>query len=65
MPAQTETRNHMQMQTAILTTKAETLYCAYSPELGVISYGQCQDEALNNLHDDCRAREQSGEKESA
>lgn len=32
-----------------LTLKIATLYAAYSPELGVVSYGRCQDEALNNL----------------
>ena len=37
---------------AILTLKADTLYLACSPELGVVTYGHCQDEALNNLERD-------------
>ena len=37
-----------------LTLKIATLYAACSPELGVVSYGQCQDEALNNLADEIR-----------
>ena len=36
------------------TLKMETLYAACSPELGVVSYGNCQDEALNNLSEDIR-----------
>jgi hypothetical protein len=32
-----------------LAFKNDTLYIACSPELGVVSYGQCQDEALTNL----------------
>ena len=43
---------------SILTTKAESLYCACSPEWGVISYGACRDEALNNLADEVRLCEQ-------
>jgi hypothetical protein len=34
-----------------LTLKIEGLYAACSPELGVVSYGRCRDEALNNLTD--------------
>jgi len=34
--------------------KADTLYIACSPELGAVSYGHCQDEALNNLTDEIR-----------
>jgi hypothetical protein len=34
-----------------LTLKIESLYAAFSPELGVVSYGRCEDEALNNLTD--------------
>ena len=37
---------------SILTTKTESLYCACSPELDIISYGGCRDEALNNLQDE-------------
>jgi hypothetical protein len=36
--------------------KSDTLYIACSPELGVFSYGHCQDEALNNLTDEIRER---------
>jgi len=44
------------MQLSILTTKTENFYAAYSPELEVICYGDCQDEALNNLQDELRLR---------
>ena len=37
------------MQLSILTCKTEGLYFACSPESGVVSYGGCRDEALNNL----------------
>ena len=40
-----------------LTLKIATLYAACSPELGVVSYGQCQDEALNNLADELAQRQ--------
>ena len=40
-----------------LTLKISTLYAACSPELGVVSYGCCQDEALNNLAHEIRIRE--------
>jgi hypothetical protein len=36
--------------------KSDTLYIACSPELGVFSFGHCQDEALNNLTDEIRER---------
>jgi hypothetical protein len=36
--------------------KSDTLYIACSPELGVFSFGHCQDEALNNLADEIRDR---------
>ncbi len=36
--------------------KAETLYIACSPELGLFSFGHCQDEALNNLTDEIHSR---------
>jgi len=35
-----------------LTLKLDTLYVACWPELGLLSYGHCRDEALNNLADD-------------
>jgi hypothetical protein len=38
----------------ILTIKTYSLYCACSPMLGVISYGACRDEAINNLEDEVR-----------
>ena len=43
------------------TLKLETLYAACSPELGVVSYGHCQDEALNNLSEDIREQEKTRE----
>ena len=39
---------------SILTVKTESLYCACSPELDIVSYGGCRDEALNNLQDEIR-----------
>jgi len=44
-----------------LTLKIATLYAACSPELGVVSYGGCQDEALNNLADAIRDRQGAGQ----
>jgi len=41
------------------TLKVETLYAAFSPELGVVAYGHCQDEALNNLSEDIRLQEKT------
>jgi hypothetical protein len=47
------------------TLKTESLYCACSPELGVVSYGQCRDEAVNNLEDEVRVLAgEAGEDES-
>ena len=40
------------------TMKIDTLYMACSPELDVVSYGACQDEAINNLSDEIRVRGQ-------
>ena len=45
------------MQSVPFTTRAESLYFACSPELGVVSYGGCRDEALNNLADEVRMLE--------
>ena len=42
-----------------LTIKVGTLYAACSPELGVVSFGQCRDEALNNLAVEINAWEAS------
>jgi len=41
----------------ILTAKTESLYAACSPEWGVVSYGGCRDEAINNLADEVRLYE--------
>ena len=38
------------------TLKLDTLYAAVSPEIGVVSYGRCEDEAINNLSDEIRRR---------
>lgn len=43
-----------------VTLKLGNLYAACSPEIGVVSYGQCQDEALNNLTDEIRERKIGG-----
>ncbi len=32
-----------------LTLKLDTLYAACLPGMGVVCYGDCEDEALNNL----------------
>ena len=45
-----------------VTLKLDTLYAACSPELGVLSYGGCQDEALNNLAEEIRRHNQAGER---
>lgn len=45
-----------------LTLKIDTLYAACSPELGLISYGRCEDEAINNLTDEVRAHESVAER---
>jgi hypothetical protein len=42
------------------TLKTESLYIACLPELGLVSYGQCQDEALNNLQDELQTVQQAG-----
>jgi hypothetical protein len=47
------------MQLSTITTKTESLYFACSPQWGLVSYGGCQDEALNNLTDEVRQYEQA------
>jgi hypothetical protein len=47
-----------------ITTKTESLYFACCPQWGVVSYGGCQDEALNNLADEVRQYEQAVEEGS-
>ena len=37
-----------------LTLKLDTLYAAFSPEIGVVSYGRCEEEAINNLSDEIK-----------
>jgi hypothetical protein len=48
------------MQTSTLTIKTSTFYAACSPELGVVCYGGCRDEAVNNLADEIQAQERAG-----
>ena len=55
--------NPINMRISILTAKIENFYAACSPELDLISYGQCRDEAVNALQDEMRQREQA-ERES-
>lgn len=43
------------------TLKLDTLYGAYSTEMGVVSYGRCRDEALNNLSEEIRRYQQAAE----
>lgn len=47
------------MSTRIL--KIASLYAACSPELGVVCYGSCRDEALNNLGDEIANQQARGE----
>jgi hypothetical protein len=47
------------------TLKIATLYAACSPELGVVSYGTCQDEALNNLTEEIAHRQSRGEESNS
>jgi hypothetical protein len=42
------------MQPTTFTIRIENVYCACSLEWGVVSYGGCRDEALNNLADQLR-----------
>jgi len=50
---------------SILTAKTESLYCACSPELDIVSYGGCRDEALNNLIDEIRMNQSAAPAETA
>ena len=52
------------MQFSIFTAKTESFYTACSPELAVISYGECRDEAVNNLRDEVRIRDQATREEN-
>jgi hypothetical protein len=45
-----------------ITLKLDTLYAACSPELGVLSFGGCRDEALNNLSDEIHERRTAGDR---
>jgi hypothetical protein len=51
------------MQFPIFTAKTESFYTACSPELEVVSYGECRDEAVNNLRDEVRIRDQAAGEE--
>ena len=48
----------------ILAARTESFYTACSPELEVITYGECLDEAVNNLRDEVRIRDQAAGKGS-
>jgi len=37
---------------SLLILKTEGLYAAYLPEFGLVSYGTCREEAINNLADE-------------
>ena len=52
----------MSMKT--LTCKITSIYIAYAPEFDVSAYGGCRDEALNNLSDELRQQNQTGERTS-
>lgn len=51
------------LQTLTLKT-VPGLYCAWSPDLGLVSYGACQDEAINNLQNELARRQAAGAGES-
>ena len=50
---------------SILVLKTETLYCAYTPEWGLFTFGACRDEALNNLQDELARSAERSEHTSA
>ena len=52
------------MQFSIFTAKTESFYTACSPELAVITYGECRDEAVNNLRDEVRIRDEMAQEGS-
>jgi hypothetical protein len=54
---------NMQLSTFSLKTMPG-LYCAISPEFGLISYGTCQDEAINNLQNELASYRAAGGGES-
>ena len=43
------------------TLKITSLYVAYAPQFDVSAYGGCRDEALNNLADEIRQRQEEVE----
>jgi hypothetical protein len=47
------------MNFSIFTAKTESFYTACSPEMAVITYGECRDEAVNNLRDELRIRDEA------
>ena len=40
------------MDIQAISAKSGSLYCACAPAWGLVCYGTCQDEALNNLQDE-------------
>jgi hypothetical protein len=44
------------MQFSIHIRKTETFYTAIAPALALVSYGQCREEAENNLQEHIRSR---------
>jgi hypothetical protein len=49
------------MHIQAFSAKNGTLYCACSPEWDVVSYGSCEDEALNNLQDEVASIKQAAQ----
>ena len=47
------------MPFSIFTAKTESFYTVCSPELAVITCGECRDEAVNNLRDEVRIRDEA------
>jgi len=50
------------MTKTTITSKQESLYVAYAPDLDVSAWGACRDEALNNLQHEVFSRELEAER---
>lgn len=47
------------MSTQAVTFKAQSLYVAYAPQFDAYAYGDCEDEALNNLTEELRQKQEA------
>lgn len=43
------------MTSPTLTFKIQSLYCAYAPQSGLFSFGDCFEEAVNSLNEQLEA----------